>query len=1483
MARQWTGSCIQCGSPISYADQLALRDASLGRPRSVLCQKCERLEKRGLRATAVPEVLLGSKTVQSGAPLGQIETSDTAHQLDPRPSRMIRRDFGILDDEIRVLYDELSREDTPVVIAVAPTGSGKSTFLPYRLLVPEGLPDDTFTAGRQIVITQPRRGATIGITDYVAGTLHGANVGVGHEIGYRVRGDNACDWRNRMVYVTDGTLVNWIVRGELDRISLIIIDEAHERSLNIDVILGLLTNVLPQYPHLKMMIVSATIDHEKFRRFFDARLPGNMRCGIVECSGSKPVGLRIHWRKPSSGKLPFERGALKEFGRDVWRHLADAIVRLVVEMDSPEGKGHQKLEQGDVLGFLHGAKPIQDACDHIKARLQSEYPQLDRNTDVYPLYAAVDEDTRKKAIGKKKDPSRRRIVIASNAAETSLTIDSLVHVVDSGFIKQTEWNPVLEQAPLLPIAHSQAGCRQRWGRVGRKLEGFAWSIYTKEQFEQVFARDTTPVIQRACLDDVILKAKRGGADRIGGDVFPWLDAPDDEEIKRSTERLSRQGLIDKDGDLTNTGVEAALSGGEDALYARVIADADRLGFGIEMATLLPFIKEGLGDLLPDDRDWEPEKRRAIRSAQDQLRGACTDDLELCLRVYQDWASLKQHSKNATPSRYGIDLSVLNAVVNARADLIRQLGAKKKELEDREIDFAGLDRLRVIIARAFPEHLYIRSTEVESGDNGEARYEPVNPESSDPPLLRIDSASCCRSQPPEALVAIGPKHQNIPRNASEERALLFAPFIVKVDPSLLDVVAGLSDLALADWFREHMPRPVRGSEEDHRQKIHEALRRRYPPGTLVECRVQSVSGTGVDVQVLRPVGWGGKRLGAVAKSGTRREKMDDAKERDFDPRYGRKEKTRQRMSVQSVEEEVIDLINETIQADAEQDSSNKRGQITPFEIEQNLTEYPVDGRLRQYGVQVALKPGDLVSAEVTSHTALRARPGVLVVTPPSIERFRAFSRLYKPGMDVAVEVAGPTPPGSLQRGLQVRERVTGLEIVVPTEELALFSDPALLRSVPIGASFTLWVDSIDDRHEEVSLTGLPRLESYLQRYRTGDEDVAHSATVVSIDYDEQNIYVLVMLDDSRPDDGLIILAKIRMYRELFEQNGVLRLPYRVGDTVHTSVRVRNDTTSRCSFPRLTSRETTALDKAGVSRNQTQQLSCNERMSLEACNKLIRAAETAGLANGLRELYRTSNELFGDRIITDLEQRFPIGKHVKGTVTYIYGGGVKLALQDGVVGHVAREEITWWNQRTRVEEFVEVGDVCEGKVLNVDVGLQAVHLSFRMVFADSWQGAINKMYPLSKTVEGVVEGIQPFGAFVMLEPGLNGLVPLKGMRDFHGRFVERAEDVVRVGDRVRVRVDGIDVSRQNISLVLVARLGKAPASRETEQTKKASKPEEDLHGSVEPLGWDDPVWPWTEGENAITEQKRPEPPARPKPSIRAPLEKRPNPLSWMLTWQ
>jgi predicted RNA-binding protein with RPS1 domain len=1407
VARQWIGKCATCNGTLSYCDHFAQRNASLGRPRTVQCGRCLELDARGIKATAAPELLL-ERGAELGGP-GPLGDQTAPHRLDARPSGLVRAQFGVGDDEIQALYAELQREDTPVVIAVAPTGSGKSTFLPYRLLVPDGLPAEAFTRGRQIVITQPRRAAATGIPGYVSKVLHGANLGVGHEIGYRVRGDARCDAQNRLVYVTDGTLITWLARGELDRIAMIVIDEAHERSLNIDIILGLVTRCLPQYPHLKLLIVSATIDHEKFRSFFESQLPGHLRCGVVKCSGTKPVGLTVHFRRTESGELGYGHGPLKELGKTIALDLADAIVRLVVAMDAGVG-GPTNLAKGDVVGFLHGERPIQEAVEHIEQQLRQKYPALAANTDVYPLFAAVDDKTRLRATGPKERPSRRRIVIASNAAETSLTIEGLVHVVDSGFIKQTLWDPLLGDAPLLPIAHSQAGCRQRWGRVGRTAEGFAWCLYTKAQFESIFPRDTKPEIQRSCLDGVVLLAKRGGADRVDPSNFPWLDPPSEAEIKSSLERLQRQGALDADGDLTEVGVALALSGGEDAAYARFVADADRFGFGVEVATLLPYFESGLRELFPDPRALDPAEQRAVRAAHQRVRAGCVDDLELCLRVFCAWQQARDF-----PQLNGISATAVAEAADARAETLRRLGSKKKELEDRELDFAGLDRLRVLAARAFPDQVY---TKVEAAEGAitddEVRYEPWSGVSRSASGLTLDVASVGRLRPPTALVALGPKRHR--RGATPgEVADLVAGFVIAIDPAVFEATAGLGDLELANYFREHMPRPLRASEEDRRARLHARLREEYPVGSLVECRVRSVYADVLEVDVLHNVGWGGQPLSAGLQREWR-EGRADALEREVDFRYEKGARPPRGRSNEAEDDRTEP--SEEPEDDADEIRAELARAPASRRREDRLPGTRTVGRLRRFGQGPAPAPGALVTAEVTQHAELLADPGLILVSPPRGERFRSFTTRYAAGHDVEVQVIGCEGSASMP-GLLVRERLTGFETLVAAEDVMNSTEIALLRSIPIGAMFPLTVRAIDEASEQVTLSGLSRVERQVKAILGGPSE-PRAGRVASLDVDERCVYVHVLLNASEPERGIVVGARLVMARTLFEISGSFRPPFKLGDVVHVTVRRDERPHSRNAAP--------------------------------------------GLA------------LVADRFVTDLEHRFPQGKVVDVKVLRVEREGIYVAAEGGIRGLIAVKEVSWWTERPFLQEFAKDGDACKAVVLRADPRGQNLELSLKRLRPDPWEGTIHELYSQGKLVVGIVRQLQPFGAFVRVEPGLDGLVHISAMRSFHGRHVERVEHVVSVDDEVLVKVRDVDVTKRTLSLELsnvTGRKARTPSPRARSQAPKKDA-----------AAGGDTAWPWDEGENAIaTERKPPSGGKPPAPPGRAPLEKRPLPLDWSLRWR
>src|SRR2546421_11005021 len=275
MTEEWRVNCKDCGKELGYSDWSYKQGAARGQSRPERCPEC-RKRHNGQTGTMglsyfdlKPRVSVDTSRIHAGG-LGALSHPRREHQIVQRPSKFDPSKFGITDDDVRKLFNWLRNPNHQVAVVVGPTGSGKSTVLPYRLISPpDGVPADQFTRYGQIVITQPRIQATRNIPAYVAQDLYGSSIGSGFDIGFRYSNHPYSDWRNRLVYVTDGTLINWIVNGQIANLSAIMIDEAHERSLNIDLILGMLKKLLPRYPHLKLIIASATIDSGLFLNYFD--------------------------------------------------------------------------------------------------------------------------------------------------------------------------------------------------------------------------------------------------------------------------------------------------------------------------------------------------------------------------------------------------------------------------------------------------------------------------------------------------------------------------------------------------------------------------------------------------------------------------------------------------------------------------------------------------------------------------------------------------------------------------------------------------------------------------------------------------------------------------------------------------------------------------------------------------------------------------------------------------------------------------------------------------------------------------------------------------------------------------------------------------------------------------------------------------------------------------------------------------------------
>ena len=411
-----------------------------------------------------------------------------------------------------------------VIVVCGETGSGKTTQLPKialalgrgRMNAPPG------ERGRLIGHTQPRRIAAASVAKRIAEEL---KTPLGEVVGYKVRFQDRLSPDASVKLMTDGILLAE-TQGDrlLDAYDTLIIDEAHERSLNIDFLLGYLREVLPRRPDLKVVVTSATIDADRFARHFagsDGPAP------VIQVSGRLyPVEQR--WR-------PFEEG--RDYGLD--HAIADAVDELW-----RGGAG------GDILVFLPGEREIRDAADHLRRHLASAQARSGP-VDVLPLFARLSPAEQDRVF---QPGGGRRVVLATNVAETSLTVPGIRYVVDSGEarVKRYSFRNKVEQLQVEPV--SQAAANQRAGRCGRVADGICIRLYDEADFAKR-PRFTDPEILRSSLAGVILRMKSLGL----GDVeaFPFLEPPPKRAIADGYALLGELNAVDDANELTAIGRELA--------------------------------------------------------------------------------------------------------------------------------------------------------------------------------------------------------------------------------------------------------------------------------------------------------------------------------------------------------------------------------------------------------------------------------------------------------------------------------------------------------------------------------------------------------------------------------------------------------------------------------------------------------------------------------------------------------------------------------------------------------------------------------------------------------------------------------------------------------------------------------------------------------------------------------------------------------------
>ncbi|MBW2178383.1 MAG: ATP-dependent RNA helicase HrpA, partial [Deltaproteobacteria bacterium] len=391
----------------------------------------------------------------------------------------------------------------PVVIIAGETGSGKTTQIPkFCLAAGRGM------AG-MIGCTQPRRIAATTVSRRIADEL---SEDLGQAVGYKIRFKEKAGRNTFIKIMTDGILLAETQNDPyLNAYDTIIVDEAHERSLNIDFVLGILKNLLTRRRDLKLIITSATIDTEKFSKAF-----GN--APIIEVSGRMyPVETRY---------LPEPRG--KNDDTDL-SHIESAVTAL----DKLQREG----PYGDILVFMPTEQDIRECCSLISGK---KY----RNTTVLPLFARLSSGEQKKVFTRF---AGRKIIVATNVAETSITIPGIKYVVDSGLARMSRYTPRyrITALPIVPVSRSSAD--QRKGRCGRVADGICVRLYTEEDY---LARPlfTKPEILRSNLAEVILRMIHLGLGDI--DFFPFIDRPADKSIQDGFQLLLELGAIKKTGTST---------------------------------------------------------------------------------------------------------------------------------------------------------------------------------------------------------------------------------------------------------------------------------------------------------------------------------------------------------------------------------------------------------------------------------------------------------------------------------------------------------------------------------------------------------------------------------------------------------------------------------------------------------------------------------------------------------------------------------------------------------------------------------------------------------------------------------------------------------------------------------------------------------------------------------------------------------------------
>lgn len=486
--------------------------------------------------------------------------------------------FAVREELLRVI------RDNQVVIVVGQTGSGKTTQLTQFLY------DDGYSKFGMIGCTQPRRVAAMSVAKRVSEEME---VKLGGLVGYAIRFEDCTSKETAIKYMTDGVLLREsLVEADLDKYSCIIMDEAHERALNTDVLMGLIKKILARRRDLKLIVTSATMNAERFSRFYGGApeffIPGR----------TFPVDI--------------------QYSRTACEDYVDSAVRQILAI-------HVSQPAGDILAFMTGQEDIEVTCELVEERLKmlNDPPPI----SILPIYSQLPADMQAK-IFEKAAPGVRKVIVATNIAETSLTVDGIMYVVDAGFSKLKVYNPRMGMDALQITPISQANAMQRAGRAGRTGPGKAYHLYTESAFKDELYIQTIPEIQRTNLANTVLLLKSLGVRDLLD--FDFMDPPPQDTITTSLFDLWALGALNSIGDLTPMGKRMTAFPMDPSL-AKLIITSEEYGCSEEMVTIVSMLSVPSVFYRPKERQEESD------AAREKFFVPESDHLTL-LHVYTQWKS-----------------------------------------------------------------------------------------------------------------------------------------------------------------------------------------------------------------------------------------------------------------------------------------------------------------------------------------------------------------------------------------------------------------------------------------------------------------------------------------------------------------------------------------------------------------------------------------------------------------------------------------------------------------------------------------------------------------------------------------------------------------------------------------------------------------------------------------------------------------------------